>query len=84
MTIDEASAPSVEVWPDNLSVTNILLAMSTQWRTAGMAGVVTGLDYSALPTVLRMSGIPRKDWNSVFQDLRVMEDTALSVMHRVK
>jgi len=63
---------------------NTLMAMSTQWRTAGMAGDAVGLDYGALPTVLRMGGVPRKDWPAVFDDLRVMEEAALVAMRRVK
>ena len=44
----------------------------------------TGLDYNALPGVMRMSGIPRASWGAVFEDLRQMEDAALQVMHPAK
>ncbi len=40
----------------------------------------TGLDYAAIPGVLRMLGISRKDWPEVFEDLRIMEDVALTKM----
>lgn len=44
----------------------------------------TGLDYNALPGVMRMSGVPRASWATVFEDLRQMEDAALQVMHQAK
>lgn len=54
--------------------------MSTQWRV-GMAGA-TGLDYGALPEVLRMSGVPRSKWPEIFESIRVMEDAALEAMRK--
>ena len=56
--------------------------MSTQWRTS-MAGA-TGLDYSALQPVMRMSGIPRQQWPSVFESIRILEDAALETMRSKK
>lgn len=44
-----------------------------------MAGA-TGLDYNALPGVMRMIGVPAADRADVFEGLRVMEDAALSKM----
>jgi hypothetical protein len=80
--MEEASGPAVDVWPDNLQAVNMFISMSTQWRT-GMSGP-TGLDYNALPGVMRMTGIPRASWGTVFEDLRQMEDAALQVMHQAK
>lgn len=57
---------------------NVFVSMSTQWRT-GFSGA-TGLDYGALPTVLRLQSIPRPDWPDTFDALRVLEGEALSVM----
>lgn len=53
--------------------------MSTQWRV-GMSGA-TGLDYNALPVVMRMNGVRPADRASVFDGVRTMEDTALMQMH---
>lgn len=72
----------VEVFPDVWPAFMAMDAMSTQWRV-GMGGA-TGLDYSALPAVLRLIDIPKKSRNSVFQDLRVMEAEALLVMSESK
>lgn len=58
---------------------NTFIAMSTQWRT-GMAGP-TGLDYGAMPAVLRMQATPRAEWPDTFECLRVMEAEALRVIH---
>jgi hypothetical protein len=67
------------VLPCNLDAVNVFWAMSTQWRiAAGMAGaVLVGLDYTAIPTTLRMLRIPRPRWPAVFDALRVMELAAL-------
>lgn len=53
-------------------------ALGTQWRI-GMGGA-TGLDYNAVPVVLRLQGVPRSDWPQLFDDLRVMEGAALQAM----
>lgn len=77
MTIDEAT-PTAEIWPDNLAAVNVFIAMDTQWRT-GYSGA-TGLDYNALPAVLRLTGVARKAWPGIFNDLRILEDAALTLM----
>lgn len=57
---------------------NAFVAMTTQWRT-GFGGVI-GLDYNVLPTVFRLTGVPRKDWPETFECLRFMEAEGLKVM----
>ena len=54
--------------------------MGTQWRM-GPGGPV-GLDYGALPGVLRMMGAKRADWHWLFEDLRVIERAALEEMNK--
>jgi hypothetical protein len=66
------------VWPDNLPAVNVFVALSTQWRT-GFSGA-TGLDYTAVPVVLRLQQLPRSDWPDTFDALRVLEGEALAVM----
>lgn len=70
------------MWPDNWPAVNVFDAMSTQWR-AGVSGAI-GLDYNALPVVLRMSEVPRKEWPGLFADVRVMEGAALEKMREKK
>jgi len=69
-----------DIWPENLQAYELFSALRTQWRV-GMAGA-TGLDYSAVPTVLRLQGVPRADWPQLFEDLRVMESAALQAMRQ--
>lgn len=69
--------PVFGVWPENWDVLRVFLAMATQWRFAGMAGVPSGLDYAALPSVLRFLRL-RPD-EALFERLRVMEAEALEV-----
>jgi hypothetical protein len=59
---------------------NVFIAMATQWR-AGMSGA-TGLDYNALPVVMQLMGVPRKEQSNVFEDIRTMEDAALDEMRK--
>lgn len=58
---------------------NTLIAMSTQWRL-GPSGFPTGLDYTALPAVMRFAGVPRAFWPDTFECVRVMEAEAMAVM----
>lgn len=82
LTLEEASGEPVGVWPDNWPAVNAFISMSTQWR-AGMAGA-TGLDYNALPAVLRMTQIPRRQWPEIFQSIRILEDAAMETMRSSK
>ncbi len=45
-------------------------------------GGATGLDYNAVPVVLRLQGVPRADWSQLFEDVRVMEGVALQAMRQ--
>ena len=73
---------TVEVLPDNWPAFVVMEALGTQWRV-GMAGR-TGLDYSAVPAIMALVGIPKKTRSQVFQDVRVMEAAALLVMSESK
>jgi len=76
--LDDLDDATVDIWPDNLAATNVFVAMTTQWRT-GFGGA-TGLDYNVLPSVFRLTGIPRKEWPDTFECVRVMEAEAMHVM----
>lgn len=69
----------IDVWPDVWPALQIFVSLSTQWRVG--AGGCTGLDYLAVPMVLRMRRVKRDDWEPIFDDLRVMEDEALKTMN---
>jgi hypothetical protein len=78
LTLGDLDDTAVEVWPENLPAVNAFIALSTQWRM-GPAGPV-GLDYAALPPVMRLIGLPRATWPDVFEGVRVMESEALKIM----
>ena len=73
----EASA-DVEVWPENWLAVRVFSLMSTQWRV-GMGGV-TGMDYAALPFVLKRSGCRRKKIDDTFWAVREMELEVLNIV----
>jgi hypothetical protein len=80
LTFEEAEEASITyVWQDNVTVLNTFIAMSTQWRVGGM-GTPIALDYVALPPVLEMTGIPRDEWQEVFEQIRICEEVALAMM----
>jgi len=80
MTIEEMT-DTVEVWPDTLQAVQCFQALGSQWRH-GFAGIV-GLDYGVVPVVFRMMDVPRKEWRQLFDDIRIMEQAAISEIHGV-
>lgn len=79
MRPEDFPAAIVDLWPENVLPNDVFLAMGSQWRV-GMAGA-TGLDYGALPAVLKLMRVPKGERIDVFDCLRVMEAAALRVMH---
>jgi len=82
MTLEEASGPPIEVWPDCMQAVQVFIDMDTQWYRAGMSGVRTGMNYGALPQVFGIHGIPKKQWPQLFDDLRVMEVAVLDFLSK--
>lgn len=78
-TEDDYEQEQIEVWPVNLLIVNTFIQMDTQWRV-GFHGRY-GLDYNALPNVLRLMAVPEADWPEVFEGIRTMEGAALEVIH---
>lgn len=72
----EEAPEAMEVWPENWDALNVMIGMGTQWRI-GHNGP-TGLDYGALPFVMKMCGVPAADRNEAFALVRVMEAEALT------
>ncbi len=73
-------ADDVEVYPENFVSVQVFQRMHTQWRTRGMDGEISGLDYSSFPITARMLKVPRKDWEQVFDDVGLMENETLAVV----
>jgi hypothetical protein len=83
LTVEEASGPPVEVFPDNWQTVNVFLAMDTQWRE-GKDGPV-GLDYGVLlgkHGVMALCGVRRGDRKDVFSGIQIMEAAALDYMNQ--
>ncbi|WP_306459514.1 DUF1799 domain-containing protein [Serratia fonticola] len=78
MTLEDMASDPVEILPDVWQSFEVFRAMATQWRT-GMSGV-TGLDYNCLPWLMKLHGV--EDEAVALTDIRVMEATALSVIHK--
>ena len=71
---------TVEIWEENHESFKVFNAMSTQWRV-GMNGY-TGLDYNALPVVMRLLGIKRNEYAQIFDDVRLMESAAMQEINK--
>lgn len=71
-----------EVLPCNWPAFLVFYAMQTQWN-AGMGGP-TGLKYEVLPEMWRRKKIAPADRDEVFEDLQILENAALAVMHAEK
>lgn len=76
---EDLAEADLEIWPETDAAVRVFTSMQTQWRV-GASGA-TGLDYSTLPFVFRMTDTPRNKWPDVFDDLRILENTALEKMH---
>jgi hypothetical protein len=77
---DTGPSDAFAIWPENLDTLEAFLALSTQWRTDGMTGIVLGLDYPAIEATLRMLGV--RDRRRTFLELRAMERAALETLNK--
>jgi len=69
-----------EVWPENMPAISLFSSISTQWRT-GMGGP-TGLDYNVLFSRMDHLNLPEREYEWMFDDIRVIESEALSIINR--
>ncbi len=67
------------MWPDNELSVRVFTAMGTQWRVG--PGGATGMDYNALSEIWRRLKVPNSERDAVFEDLQVMEMSALVAMN---
>lgn len=70
------------IWPDNLPAVNVFTRMRGQWLMG--PGGPYGMNYQSLESVLRMLGIPRKQWPALFDDVMSLEEGALEELCRTK
>ena len=67
---------------DEARAARLFLALGTQWKMAGMAGIPTGIDYQAIEPAARLLGIELTA--AVFDDLRMMEAEALLAQAEIR
>lgn len=82
MTVEEASGPPCEIWPDNLQAVNLFLSIATQWRTGAFGA--TGLDYNVLFQKMDRMKLSDARYDELEDEIRVMEDVALETMRKTK
>lgn len=63
------------LWPENEQAADLFFRCSTQWRYGFTTR--TGLDYTALLSVMQMLNLKRKRWPALFDDIRLIERGAL-------
>ena len=80
-TVEEEQ--SFDVFEDNWLSFSLFCEMKTQWDViAGMGGVhYGGIKYPSLESAMRMRRIPFADRARLFQDVRLMEEAAKSVLN---
>ncbi len=79
MTKQSVTKPRrVRVFAENWPTLMLFVAMATQWRRAGMAGMPAGLDYAALPVVAAALGMTLDA--ELLARLRAMEDAYISAV----
>jgi hypothetical protein len=69
-----------EVWEENWPAVQLFLRCQTQWRTS--TGGVTGLCYESVISTAKLYSV--EDLPSVFEDLQIMEITAIAEMNKEK
>jgi len=70
----------VEIWPENVRAYNLFACLRTQWRAAGMNGVL-GLDYNTLFHKMDRMDLTAEEYLDLEDDIRAMEYAALAAMH---
>lgn len=70
--IDRNDEEEFSLWPENIKIINAIYYINTAWRH-GALGQLIGLDFPQVMAIMRMSGIPRKDWPEILDGLRVVE-----------
>ena len=80
MTVEEASDPPVEVWPDNCEALSVFAALGTQWRSG--PGGVYGLDYNVLYRKLDRMKLEPDEYDQMEADIRILESAALDAMRK--
>lgn len=68
-----------ELWDDNTKAYELFQQCQTQWNVS-MSGI-TGLNYPALESVMRMSNISQSEQAALFEQVRYIENGYLSTTY---
>ena len=71
-----------EVWEENWPIVRLFLSLGRQWRWLPCAmgpPIRLGLDYTAVESVFRLSGVKKKKHAETFAALQSMEDAVMEV-----
>jgi hypothetical protein len=80
LTVEEASPPPVEVWPDCIAAINLFCQIGSQWRMS-QAGPY-GLDYNVLYHKLDRMNLTPDEYQQMEDDIRTLETAALDAMRK--
>jgi len=69
-----------DVWPENEPAIRLFTSLQTQWRV-GMNGP-SGLDYNVLFTRMERMKLTDQEHDWLFDDIRVIESEALSIINK--
>lgn len=67
-----------ELWDENQAAFHLFQQCQTQWNV-GMAGI-TGMNYTAVQSVMFMTAIPRKKQPTLFEEFRFIESGFLTAI----
>jgi len=71
---------TLEIWHENHQAIQLFISLSTQWRVG--AGGPTGLDYNVLFTRMERLGLTPERYEQLFDDVRVIESEALTILNK--
>lgn len=80
LTEDDFPDEIVEIWPESVQAYGLFHSLRTQWRSAGMAGVI-GLDYNTLFHKMDRMKLTDEEYLDLEDDVRLMEAEALATMY---
>ena len=70
----------IEIWPEHWDIVRFFMRLPTQWRY-GMSGR-TGLDYTAVMSLLATLRLPLDKEAEILESVQVMEMAALEAMNK--
>ena len=81
MPVKQEEEDHFDVWPENWDTVLLFLRCQTQWRVAGMGGMI-GLDYGVVEWLFKVYKV--EDERQQLEDLQIMEAAALEKLAKVK